>query len=69
MKPGMDERLDRLEAMLIELRDQVERLSRELPVHLRLNERRLRRLEARLDANPPALPAPLALEPAVEERS
>jgi cob(I)alamin adenosyltransferase len=72
----MDERLDRLEAMLLGLTDQLERLGEQLQQPLRVQERALRRLEDAVDdlreqmpRRSTRLPPPVRLEPPVEEPS
>lgn len=69
-------RLDRLEAMVLGLRDHLERLSDQLGQPLRSQERALRRVEDTLDQvrsqlplRPTRLPPPVRLEPPVEEPS
>ncbi len=69
------DRLDRLEAMLVGLGDQLERLSEQLQLPLSLQARTLRRLEDSLDTVKdelsrvvaPRLPPPIRLERPAEE--
>lgn len=69
MEP-LDSRLDRLEALLISLVDQVQRLTDEVALPLHLQARTLRQLEQALDSARPTLPPPSApFEAPVEERS
>jgi hypothetical protein len=72
----MDARLDRLEAMLLGLADQLERLGEQLQQPLRVQERAMRRLEdaleelrAQVPRRSTRLPPPVRLEPPVEEPS
>ncbi|MDP3236207.1 MAG: hypothetical protein Q8S33_11910 [Myxococcales bacterium] len=58
----MEERLDRLEAMLVGVADRLDRLSDAVTVPLCLQERSLRRLERALDS----LHDARAAEPSVE---
>lgn len=66
----MEARFDRLEAMLVGLVDQVERLKDQVVVPLCLQERTLRRLEQAVDelrATPLQLPPPPRLENPAED--
>jgi hypothetical protein len=73
---SVDVRLDRLEAMVLGVMDQLERLTEHLAQSHRVEERALRRLEdgleeirSQLPRKPTRLPPPVRLEPPVEEPS